>query len=283
MAFGIALLVLAGIAGIVAWIWLIVLAFRLNDKLWGTLMIVGIFLPVGPLFPLRFIMKQWDTVRTAGTIYLSAMAVSFLGAFIFYGGAKSAMGDVAAEMEATAQASAAQAARAAAESAPAPVAAPAAPKPAPRPEAPPRPAPATGHAASSRGSQPAPSSTTSSAPAVASNPSPTTASDLPPIRLRVLDLGEAGANRIRNLRLELANPGSRPVRELKLDLNYLDAGGQRIGGWRTVHSDTAPLAQPNSTNAFELMAFFVPGHLADVRLEIEAVVFTDGTRWPESP
>ena len=54
------------------------------------------------------------------------------------------------------------------------------------------------------------------------------------------------------------NPTERAVMELKLDLDYLDARGNRLGSWTTIHSTGGPLVPPMTTNQCELQAFFVP-------------------------
>lgn len=102
----------------------------------------------------------------------------------------------------------------------------------------------------------------------------------PPVVVKPVHLGGPSPNRIRALQLRLENRGEASVRELKLQMDYLDANGARVGGWTTVHSGARSLADGNATNEIHLQAFFVPQFARGVRVTLEGVTFTDGSRWP---
>jgi len=99
--------------------------------------------------------------------------------------------------------------------------------------------------------------------------------------VRVLDLGDPRPNRMCSLRVQIGNPNDQAVTELKLDLEYLDHAGNRLGRWTTVQVTPEPIVAAQATNEFEMQAFFVPQFTRGVRFQIRGVEFEDKSRWPE--
>lgn len=278
MAFLILLAVVSGLTTLVAAIWLIVIAFKNKDTLWGAGMIVGLFVPIiGLVATVWYAIVRWQQCSTAAITYFAGniLAVIAAGLLITKGVSEiqnspemqAAMTQAAEARNNTARPPA-NAPEAAPETAPPPPQTPA-PKPAPKPAAPAKPAPAR---ATPSPATPKPIEPTPRPPAIDPNAIP--------IAVSMLSISEAGPNQLRTIRVQLANPGPQPVREIKLDLAYLSASGERIGGWTTVHSGTGNLAEARSTNSFSMTAFFVPRFTEKVRLGVASIVYADGSRWP---
>jgi hypothetical protein len=276
MSFAMLLVGLALLGLLVAQIWMIVVAFKNGEQVWGILFIVSCFIPIGLFVTLGFMVTKWAIARRPSILFLSSIGVLILGVVVLASGAKQAM----AEAMEQAEIAAAQARTVRVESPePTEPAAPprrTEPEPAPEPRRtppPPKPAPAT----AVRSSSPADGT---SAPGTLSPPPPVAESSAAPVTVELVSLGEASPNQMRTLQLRMLNPGKLAVGEVKLDLDYLDAGGRRMGGWTTIHSGTEVLAAAAATNDFLVPAFFVPQFTRDVRLKVRALRFDNGTRWP---
>ncbi len=280
MPFFTLLFLFAGLATVTAaWIWLIVIAFRDKDNLWGTLLIAGIFVP--PFAPIIYTILNWRRCSRAAITFYSGCGLSVIALVTLFAGLKNTIENSpeikAAIAQAQAQAENQTAARAGrTPSSKAPDALPSVPTPSPEPPvADPKPAPAKPIAVAPKlPAPPAPRPAQVQARPAAVDPS------IPPAELSTLSISDAGPNQLRTLRVQLANLSPRPIRELKLDLTYLDARGERLGGWTTVHSGTGSLAEAQSTNEFTMTAFFVPRFTEKIRIGVATAVFTDNSRWP---
>lgn len=277
MGFIIFLGVLASIAGIAAWIWMIVTAFKAQDRLWGTLLIVAIIIPfIGPFLPIVYSIVHFQRCRQAAYLFYSALAANILVIILAFAGISSQIKNSPELQEAMAQATEARA-RARGTAIPESPESPAVinpaeatdptPPPQPPPPAPPRPKP-----------QPAP---TAAAAATNATPAPPAIDpNLPPARLEMISIGAPTPNRLRPLRLRIFNDRDKPIREVKLQLTYIDAKEQRLGTWTTVHSESPLLVGPKSTNEFDMTAFFVPQFTSRVQVGLAGLVYGDGSRWP---
>lgn len=280
MGFIIFLGVLASIAGIAAWIWMIVTAFKAQDRLWGTLLIVAVIIPfIGPLLPIVYSILHFQRCRQAVYLFYSAIAANILVVILAFAGIKSQIENSPELREVMAQAAEARARNngnaepqtqdpqpadtSVREDNPPPAAPPRAPAPTP-PRPKPLPAPAT----------PAVASTNTPPPPPAIDPS------LPPARLKMIRIGEPTPNRLRPLRLQIINDNDKAIREVKLQLTYLDAKQERLGTWTTVHSESGPLVGGKSTNEFDMTAFFVPQFTTSVQVGLAGLVYGDDSRWP---
>lgn len=291
-AFLVTLLVLGSIAWLIGWIWLIVEAFRKGEKGWGIALIVVTFIP--PLLPfvaIPFRMIKREIARRPGRVIIAATIICGLVARPL---ARRAAEEVAEAMtNAIAQAELAHA-RGTDEAG-------AGEKPVviedsnhPEPNGPAQPPwPAKDNPRRSRSNKP-----TGAAPppkpemVVATNVTTNTAApelapatplpdpDLAPAEISLLKLGEPTGEAMRTLRVQIRNAARQPIREVKVQLEYLDARGSRMGEWTTVHRGTETIVSENATNAFDLHAFFVPQFAHDVRLRLLRIVFADRTEWP---
>jgi formate-dependent nitrite reductase membrane component NrfD len=75
MSLGFILLAIAILAGLAAWIWLITVAFKNQEKGWGIALIVSLFLPISPIVGLVFLVLKWGIARRPGILYLASLAV----------------------------------------------------------------------------------------------------------------------------------------------------------------------------------------------------------------
>lgn len=276
MSFAILLMVLAGLGLLVAQIWMIVVAFQNDEKVWGILFIVSFVIPIGLFVVIAFMAVKWSIARRPAILFLSSLGVFILSFLLVAQGASKAMaeavesGELQAQVRRTAQPE---------ESRPAPEPRPAEPAPEPR-RAPPKPAtPPPARPAAPSETRPADAATAGAA-ARPGESQPPPAPSTSPVTVEMVSLGEPTPTQMRNVRLRLGNEARSSVVEVKLDLDYLDARGARLGSWRTVHSGTDPLAGAQATNEFELQAFFVPQFTRSVRPRVDSVRFGDGTRWP---
>lgn len=295
MSFGLLLFGLSSLVGLAGWIWLIVEAFRNQEKNWGIALIVSLFLPViGPILGIVFVILRWRIAQRPAYLLMASLVIGVLGFAITAMQARRAIAEMAdlaeSQVEIPARGSASPSPDSADDSGgepslpprlrPSPPSIP--PPPAPSPRKPDGPAEMAAAGRTSHSPPPTP------ARAVAEpEVKPATASALEPrepvVRLKVLRLGDPSPNQLRTLRIEARHPSPKSITELKLSLEYLDARGNRLGRWTTVHVASEPLRGSGATNEFDLQAFFVPQFTHDVRLKIESLGFADGSRWPVIP
>lgn len=279
MGLAFALLVLAGIASLVAWVWLVIIAFRKGLTGWGIALIVGFFIPFGPLAAIVFSFVHPDGTKVPRNIFFSAFALGLLGGGLLVSATRDALENnpELRDLQQQMQRAAAEQATDAAPTPP-PTESEATPTPPPPPPAAPSRHPAPQTASASRAPAPAPVSTPIPAPPAA----PETALGCP-VRVELLAIGDPTPGQMRPLDLRLANTAALPVTEIKLAMDYLDARGKRLGGRSTVHSGDGPLAGPGKTGTFTMTAFQVPEFTTDIRLRVEGVGFGDHSRWPAEP
>lgn len=305
------LLVLAAIGGLVAWIWLIAEVFRRGEKGWGMALIVATFVPiVGTLVQLAFLWMRRREYARPIRLVVGCSVLAVIVSFPLQRRAASAMEDAleAAASETVPSASDDSApadnptknstsnpTETASDAAPvnATVSATSIAKRPPWParEDPrrPRSGPPKSTSAAVRTE---PVSTATPEPDAAGtvtnraagddlfSPTPAPKADPSRAELTVLGLGEPTGEALRSLRLRLANTAPQPIRELKLQLEYLDAKGSRMGEWTTVHRGSDTVVSANATNEFELHAFFVPAFAKDVRVRLLRIRYADDTEWP---
>lgn len=282
MSLAMIVLVLAGLASLVAWIWLIVWAFQNQEKGWGIVLIVASPAPViGPLLGIVFCILKWRQVRQPAIILITSTVVGLIGLGVVLREAQKAVQEAlqqqAGEVQVRQLLEASRAANAApsvpeepVEPTPEPppsVAGPVPPPPAPRPVR--RPDPVESRGAPPRAQNPTVARTGAVRPA-----------NLPPLEAKFLSLGQVQNNQLRSVRVRLLNEVSKTVREVKLTLHYVDAKGKRLNSWTTVHGPLDSMVAPQGTNDVEVQGFFVPRFAERVDIEVNGVAFSDGTRWP---
>ncbi len=305
------LLALAAIGGLVAWIWLIIEVFRKGEKGWGVALIVATVLPViGTVIQLAFLwMRRRDysgPIRAIVICAVLAALVSFplqrRAASAFeeaLNTASSETGLASPDDDASAETAAkndeTSPAETSSEAAPinATVSATSVAKNPPWParedprhlrsvarkstNAVPRPEPA-----SPDNSEPSATGTSTNLATGDSlfSPTPLPKADPSQAQLTVLGLGASTGEALRTLRLRVANTAKQPIRELKLQLEYLDANGSRMGEWTTLHRGSDTVVNAHATNEFDLHAFFVPTFAKDVRVRLLRIRYADDTEWP---
>ena len=126
-----------------------------------------------------------------------------------------------------------------------------------------------------------PAATETASPSAPAAETPSFDTRFAPVAVEVLRVGEPGDLQFRTLDVRARNVAAKPVHEVKLTLTYANQRGLRLGRWTTVHTAEGALIGGRATNEFALQAFFVPQFTHDVHIDVEAVGFTDGTRWPE--
>ncbi|MCC6231250.1 MAG: hypothetical protein IT580_01315 [Verrucomicrobiales bacterium] len=266
-----------GALGLAGWIWLTRVAFQHREQVWGWLLVASIFLPIGPFVGLAFAILRWRIARAPAMLILGSGLVAIFGAFLMIWSAQDAQITLTTSTSSASQEGA----------------------PVSESSAPPPPTDTMVHPEATPGA-PAKAARAPSSPASVTppkNPGPGNESSTPstpgrrsadsdrdparpPVQLEVLQLGDPAPNQLRLLRVLARNEDSRPVRELKIELEYLDRRGVRLGRWTTVHSDSPAVVGGATSSPVNLQAFFVPQFTKSVRLGVEGVVFADGTRWP---
>lgn len=312
-AFLLTLLVLAAIGGLVAWISLIIAVFRQGEKGWGVTLIVTTFVPiVGTLIQLAFLWMRrrqhaeqiriivgCSVLAAVVSVPLQKRAASAVEEAMNIAAAESALANPedSASEENTAETRAPSRAESSSEAAPtnATISATSITKNPPWPtrDDPRRSRPGTPKPTKAV-ARVEPTSTatlevSTTATVTATNrasaeelfsPTPVPKADPSRAELTVLGLGEPAGEALRPLRLRLANSAKQPIRELKLQLEYLDAQGSRMGEWTTLHRGSDTVVNANATNEFELPAFFVPTFAKDVRVHLLRIRYADDTEWP---
>lgn len=277
--------VLAALLGLVAWIWLIVIAFRAGKTGWGIGLIIAIFIPFGPIAALVFALIHSEDTRRPRHMLFASLGLGLIAGFLLTRAANSALkeapgllGDPDLQVVTTPTDSRPESMPA--DEPPAPQAA-ARSRPAPPPSGPgdrPRRRPTAPLSTPPPAQVPTPDPT-----AITTDPSATSAAarpDISPVEVLWTRLSEPLPNQLRNVDVRISNSATQAVTELKLGLDYLDAKGQRLGGRSTVHSGDGPLGRAGATNEFRMTAFQVPEFTTSLRVTVEAVVFEDHSRWP---
>ncbi len=302
MSLWIALLTLASLAGLAAWIWLIQAAFRNGERNWGVVLVIAIFVPfVGPLVALVFAIRFWSISGSASRVFVAACVLTLIGtlglmaslrrmALDFtespeFAAAAREMAEAQAEIDRTGPTDASPSEPANPPAAPTPPASdhpPVQPRPRPQPRSPQPTTPNRRTPPSSVGDTTAAAQPQS--PPIVPPPQEPPVRDrtFPPVRVETVSLGEPGPNQIRLVEARIRNPEPHGVREIRLGLTYLDANGLRLGRWMTVHSESSNIVAAAATNTFTLRAFFVPQFTRNLRLDVEGVLFDNGDRWPLS-
>jgi hypothetical protein len=281
---GLVLLLVAALAGLIAWIWMLVVAFQNKQTMWGVALLVSGLIGIGPLVALAFMVMHWSIAKTPGIIFLSSTALGIVGAVMV----ASSMQRQIAELQEQAAFSMDEEA----------MVRNVEPPPAPEPpeettaqDLPPaEPALTPTRAASASPSQrptplarpPVSSRELLGTDEVEEQEAPRRVRDrrISPVTVHVVKLGDPTPTRMRILRLRLGNPTEREIAEITLRLEYLDDRGNELGRWRTVHTASETLARSASTNEIDVRAFFVPLFTRRARVAVEGVAFADGERWP---
>lgn len=282
MTLGVILLALGAIGLLVAQVWMIIVAFQNDEKVYGILFIVSFFVPIGIFVLLAFLVLKWNIARRPGILFLSCLPLVIVGFLMFANGAGDAMAQAAQAAETEAQARQATRTERRELAPPTPQ-----PEPSAKPETKSEPRRLPPTPSNSPTPTPAPSTAANNSAATGAATNAPAASDREllltcPVRVELASLGDASPNQLRTLRLRLMNPAKAAVTELKLDLGYLDDHNRRLGNWKTVHSGIDPLASAGATNEFDMQAFFVPQFTRNVHIDVQAVRFADDTRWPPS-
>ncbi|MGE4179536.1 MAG: hypothetical protein AB7J34_06890 [Limisphaerales bacterium] len=298
------ILSLAAIAGLAAWIMLVVGAFRRGQNDWGVALIVTAFIPlVGPIVGLIFIIRNWEATRKAAGILAASLVFSLVGTLV----AASQVRKMAEEMVASGnlqnvaiQLEDLQQAGESVESSPdTPAGAQGTPSETGSPSSPDRPVPppkvarARSTPPPRRSPRPVEAPDTSQAPGTTpptqAAASPPPAANAPargvderysPLTVETLGLGDPNPNRLRTIRVRAGNRASQAIREARLALSYHDAQGRPLGQWTTIHFDPEGIVAARTTNEFTVQGYFVPQFTKIVRIEVESVAFADGSRWP---
>ncbi len=297
MKLGLAILVLAGIVNAIAWIWLIVVTFRNGETMWGSLLIASFILPIGPFVALVLFLLKWEIVRKPALVFLTSTAFMILGGVVVATQARGSLEQLAAAGNLSVDTDQAGApAVPQSPVAPDPEPAPAGTSTTPQPTASPRrgrasrqvgprtPMMARPESATPPNGIPSPQASNRIGSQTATESTWTANPLVAPVHVDFLRLGEPNPNRIRRVQVRIRNPSPLAVKELRLGLDYLDMHGQRLGHWMTIATPNDDhLASRHSTNEFDLQAFFVPQFTESVGLNVEGVLFANGSRWPKDP
>jgi hypothetical protein len=93
---------------------------------------------------------------------------------------------------------------------------------------------------------------------------------------------------ITKAQLRLTNHADRAIRSVNLQLDYHDAAGKRVGGWKNVQHDAPAkeerkelplLVAANGTATIEVQAPFLPGNTSTIKVVPTRVTFADATEW----
>lgn len=86
---------------------------------------------------------------------------------------------------------------------------------------------------------------------------------------------------IRQVWLTVTNSTAYDLRKLRLTLYYRDAAGKPLKEWTSTYEDPGgkPIAGPQTTNEFKIIAFFIPETTRHVIVHVREATFGDGTIW----
>jgi hypothetical protein len=313
MSFALVLLIGGALVAFGAWVWLVVVAFQNKETVWGALLIASLVLLIAPIVGLAFLVAKWNIARRPGILLIVSLVMTAIGAVLVVQAARRTIEESVRGLTVTTTIE-----DSAGPSEPDPDREPHFPPPAeqvPPGATPPleerrtarpparatgsrrvEPADAPGIARAEMERQPATEELAGSQPgrstaqeaeagatggAARAEPARRRDPRVPPVALQVLDVGDPRPNRMRSVRVRIGNPTEHAVSELKLELEYVDDDGNRLGRWTTVHVTSEPIVAAHSTNEFVLQAFFVPQFTRGVRLQIRGVEFENESRWPE--
>ncbi|KAA5546994.1 hypothetical protein FYK55_00825 [Roseiconus nitratireducens] len=101
-----------------------------------------------------------------------------------------------------------------------------------------------------------------------------------PVDVEVLELKEESV--FRKVRARIQNHANKAVRTIHYTLRYLDTNGEEVKTHRSQQSGFGadkPLVARHASAEFEATAFFMPDNATDVAFSLDAVRFSDYSKW----